>query len=64
MEIFTIIVDINIFKKISNFIIQLIFFDTPMPPSRGDKVVLQNGTVKTDKVSMRDVLIFYYQLIH
>ena len=26
-----------------------------MPPSRGDNVILESGTVKTDKVAMRDL---------
>ena len=26
-----------------------------MPPSQGDKVILENGTVKADKVAMRDL---------
>ena len=26
-----------------------------MPPSRGDKVIMENGTVKADKVAMRDL---------
>ena len=26
-----------------------------MPPNRGDKVILENGTVKTDRVAMRDL---------
>ena len=26
-----------------------------MPPSVGDRVILENGTVKTDKVVMKDL---------
>ena len=26
-----------------------------MPPSRGDNVILENGTIKTDKVAMREL---------
>ena len=34
-----------------------------MPPSRGDKVVLENGTVKADKVAMRDLEFWLPQTI-
>ena len=26
-----------------------------MPPSLGDNIILENGTIKTDKVAMRDL---------
>ena len=34
-----------------------------MPPIRGDKVVLENGTVKADEVAMRDLEFWLPQTI-
>ena len=30
-----------------------------MPPSRGDKVILENGTVKAARVAMRDLKFWF-----
>ena len=44
-------------KHLKNSVIipNYFLFAFPMPPSRGDKVILENGTAKADKVGMRDL---------
>ena len=59
MEVFTLLKDFycrlqKYFKNpaiISNYFI----FASTMPPSLGDNIILENGTIKTDKVAMRDL---------
>ena len=41
--------------KIAGIITNCFLFDSIMPRSRGDKVILENGTVKPDRVAMRDL---------
>ena len=59
MEIFTIVKD-YIYRRLQHIVkieIQSLYtnefpFPSSMPPSWGDKVTLENGTVQTDKVVM------------